>query len=104
MMQLLKEALSEDNMVLNSYYQTKKLVRSLGLPVENIDCCELECMLYWGDDEHLTFCTFYGHKRYKRCVGSRKRKLVPYKKIHYFYLIPRLQRLYASPATAADMR
>ncbi|KAH0781765.1 hypothetical protein KY290_001363 [Solanum tuberosum] len=32
MTQLLKEALPEDNMVLDSYYQTKKLVRKLGLP------------------------------------------------------------------------
>ncbi|XP_060181861.1 uncharacterized protein LOC132611443 [Lycium barbarum] len=50
MMQLLKEALPEDNKVLDSYYQTKKLVRSLGLPVEKIDCCDSGCMLYWGDD------------------------------------------------------
>ncbi|KAL3379999.1 hypothetical protein AABB24_000568 [Solanum stoloniferum] len=104
MMQLLKEDLPEDNMVLDSYYQTKKLVRSLGLPVEKIDCCESGCMFYWGDDEHLTYCTFCGHERYKRRVSSRKRKLVPYKKMYYFPLIPRLQRLYASPATAADMR
>ncbi|XP_049405023.1 uncharacterized protein LOC125868409 [Solanum stenotomum] len=104
MMQLLIEALPEDNIVLDSYYQTKKVVRSLGLPVEKIDCCELGCMLYWGDDEHLTSCTFCGHDRYKRRIGSHKRKLIPYKKMYYFPLIPRLQRLYASHATAADMR
>ncbi|KAF3640222.1 putative L-gulonolactone oxidase-like [Capsicum annuum] len=40
MTQLLKEALPEDNIVLDNYYQSKKLVRSLGLPVEKIDCCE----------------------------------------------------------------
>ncbi|PHT83863.1 hypothetical protein T459_12306 [Capsicum annuum] len=32
-MQFLKEALPEDNIVLDSYYQMKKLVRSLDLPV-----------------------------------------------------------------------
>ncbi|KAL3373510.1 hypothetical protein AABB24_005474 [Solanum stoloniferum] len=104
MMQLLKEDLPEDNIVLDSYYQTKKLVRNLGLPVEKVDCYELGCMLYWGDDEHLTSCTFCGHERYKRCVGSRMRKLVPYKKMYYFPLIPRLQKLYASHATTVDMR
>ncbi|XP_059290605.1 uncharacterized protein LOC132044132 [Lycium ferocissimum] len=67
MIQLLKEALPEDNKVLDSYYQTKKL-------------------------------------RYKRRVGSRKRKLVPYKKMYYFPLIPRLQRLYASHATVPPTR
>jgi len=104
MMQLLKDSLPEDNIVLDNYYQTKKLVRSLGLPVEKIDCCESGCMLYWGDDENLTSCKFCGNQRYKRRVGSRKRKLVPYKKMYYFPLIPRLKRLYASHATAADMR
>ncbi|XP_059295324.1 uncharacterized protein LOC132048635 [Lycium ferocissimum] len=93
MMQLLKES-----------SLSKKLVRSLGLPVEKIDCCDSGCMLYWADDEHLTSCKFCGYQRYKRRVGSRKRKLVPYKKMYYFPLIPRLQRLYASHATAADMR
>ncbi|XP_060197804.1 uncharacterized protein LOC132626819 [Lycium barbarum] len=91
-MQLLKEALPEDSIVLDSYYQTKKLVRSLGLPVEKIDCCNSGCMLYWGDDEDLTSCKFCGYERYKCRVGSRKRKLVPYKKIYYFPLIPRLRR------------
>nr|XP_033517183.1 uncharacterized protein LOC117281448 [Nicotiana tomentosiformis]XP_033517185.1 uncharacterized protein LOC117281448 [Nicotiana tomentosiformis]XP_033517187.1 uncharacterized protein LOC117281448 [Nicotiana tomentosiformis]XP_033517188.1 uncharacterized protein LOC117281448 [Nicotiana tomentosiformis]XP_033517192.1 uncharacterized protein LOC117281448 [Nicotiana tomentosiformis]XP_033517202.1 uncharacterized protein LOC117281448 [Nicotiana tomentosiformis]XP_033517203.1 uncharacterized prot len=61
-------------------------------------------MLYWGEDEDLTSCKFCGYQRYKSRVGSRKRKLVPYKKIYYFPLIPRLRRLYASHATAADMR
>ncbi|PHT79977.1 hypothetical protein T459_18029 [Capsicum annuum] len=105
MMQFLKESLPEDNIVLDNYYQTKKLVRSLGLLVEKIDCCESGYMLYWGDDdENLTSCKFYSKPRYKCCVGSRKRKLVPYKRMYYFSLIPRLQRLYASHATAANMR
>lgn len=45
-MQLLKEALPKDNILLDSYYEMKMLVRSLGLPVEKIDCCESGCMLY----------------------------------------------------------
>nr|XP_009803558.1 PREDICTED: uncharacterized protein LOC104248905 [Nicotiana sylvestris] len=104
MMQLLKEALPEDNIMLESYYQTKKLVHSLGLPVEKIDCCNSGCMLHWGDDEGLTFCKFCGYERFKRRVGSRKRKLVPYKRMYYFPLIPRLRRLYASYATVGDIR
>lgn len=104
MTQLLKEALPEDNKVLNSYYQTKKLLHSLGLPVEKIYCCESGYILYWGDDEYLTYCKFCCDQRYKHCGGSRKRKLVPYKKMYYFSLIPRLQRLYSSHATATNMR
>ncbi|KAM3265643.1 hypothetical protein P3L10_002637 [Capsicum annuum] len=102
-MQLFKESLPEDNLLVDSYYQTKKLVCSLDLSVEKIDCCESGCMLYWEDHKHLTFCKFYGEERYKHRVGSRKRKLVPYKRMYYFPLIPRLKRLYASHTTAADM-
>ena len=37
--------------------------------------------------------------------GSHKQKTnVPYKKMYYFPLAPRLQRLFASNATAKDMR
>lgn len=104
MTQLFKESLPRDNIMLDNYCQTKKLVRSFDLPVEEIDCCESGCILYWGDDEHLTSCKFCGHQRYKRRVGSHKRKLKPYKKMYYFPLILRLQRLYASYATTADMR
>nr|XP_009763780.1 PREDICTED: uncharacterized protein LOC104215634 [Nicotiana sylvestris]XP_009763781.1 PREDICTED: uncharacterized protein LOC104215634 [Nicotiana sylvestris] len=63
MMQLLKEALTEDNTMLDNYYETKKLVRSLGLLVKKIDCCNYGCMLYWGEDEDLTSCKFCGHQR-----------------------------------------
>nr|XP_016467687.1 PREDICTED: uncharacterized protein LOC107790290 isoform X2 [Nicotiana tabacum]XP_016467688.1 PREDICTED: uncharacterized protein LOC107790290 isoform X2 [Nicotiana tabacum]XP_016467689.1 PREDICTED: uncharacterized protein LOC107790290 isoform X2 [Nicotiana tabacum]XP_016467690.1 PREDICTED: uncharacterized protein LOC107790290 isoform X2 [Nicotiana tabacum]XP_016467691.1 PREDICTED: uncharacterized protein LOC107790290 isoform X2 [Nicotiana tabacum] len=105
MMQLFKEVLPKDNIVLDNCYQIKKLVRSLGLPIEKIDCCNSGCcMLYWGEDENLTSYKFCGYERYKRRVGSRKRKLVPYKKMYYFPLIPRLRRLYASHATITDMR
>ncbi|KAM3374328.1 hypothetical protein P3S68_013042 [Capsicum galapagoense] len=79
---MLNIKIENNNMVLDNYYQTKKLVRSLGLLVEKIDCCESGCMLYWGDDdENLISCKFYSKPRYKCCVGSRKRKLIPYKRI-----------------------
>ena len=67
-------------------------------------------MIYWGDDSDLNSCKKCGHARYKQKVrGSRNRlyirKLkVPYKKMHYFPITPRLQRLYASTATANEMR
>lgn len=53
MIQLMQDTLPKDNILLDSYYQTKKLVHSLGLLVEKIDCCESGCLLYWGNDEHL---------------------------------------------------
>ncbi|KAM3325611.1 hypothetical protein P3S67_000736 [Capsicum chacoense] len=66
---LLKESLPEDNIMHDSYYQMKKLVRSLGLPVEKINYCESGCILYWGDDDELlASCKFCSKPRYKRCI------------------------------------
>ncbi|KAL0307919.1 UNVERIFIED_CONTAM: hypothetical protein Scaly_2966500 [Sesamum calycinum] len=44
------------------YYNTKKLIRDLSLPVEKIDACKNGCMLYWNDDIDLD-CKFCGEVR-----------------------------------------
>jgi len=35
----------KDNCIPKNYYEEKKIVSSLGLKVEKIDCCEGGCML-----------------------------------------------------------
>ncbi|KAL0291085.1 UNVERIFIED_CONTAM: hypothetical protein Scaly_2649600 [Sesamum calycinum] len=52
--------LSSDHTLPRDYYNTKKLVKDLGLPVEKIDACKNSCMLYWKDDVDLENCKFYG--------------------------------------------
>ena len=104
--QLIRELLPVDNMMTDSFYNTKKLVRGLGLPVEKIHCCLNNCMIYWGIDSNLTSCKFCYYPRYKsrrEGVGNQE-KLVPHKQMYYFPLASRLQRLYASEATAKYMR
>nr|GMC66417.1 uncharacterized protein LOC109166774 [Ipomoea batatas] len=64
--QLFKDGLPEDNNMVDSFYQTKKLIQGLGLPVEKIDCCRLGCMLYWGDDKELNQCKFCQQPSMKR--------------------------------------
>ena len=55
-------------------------------------------MIYWGEDSELSSCKFCQHPRFKTSRrGSHKQKTnVPFKKMYYFPLTPRLQRLYAS--------
>ncbi|KAJ8770996.1 hypothetical protein K2173_023321 [Erythroxylum novogranatense] len=81
------ESLLVDHTMVDSFYNMKKLIRGLGLPVKKIDCCRIGCMLYWGDDINLDQCKFF-----------------PWKRMYYFPLTPRLQRLYASEVTASHMR
>ena len=65
-------------------------------------------MLFWGEDNDLTICKICGLQRYKRPTraetNTRRKTNVPYKKMYYFPLSPRLLRLYASKPTANDMR
>ncbi|XP_057774691.1 uncharacterized protein LOC130993686 [Salvia miltiorrhiza] len=107
MSSMMKAALPEGNNCPEDFYSTKRNLRGLGLPVEKIDCCVNNCMLYWGETSELHSCMFCDQSRYKdslRASGSRRKKQVPAKQMHYFPLTPRLQRLFASPATAEHMR
>ena len=102
---LIEACLPDDNNMVSDFYETKRLIASLGLPVETIDCCWNNCMIYWGEDSELENCKFCAHRRFKPPRrGSRARVNVPLKKMFYFPLTPRLQRLYASNATATHMR
>ncbi|XP_057770644.1 uncharacterized protein LOC130990427 [Salvia miltiorrhiza] len=107
MIELIQEILPEDNLAPDNFYETKKLLRGMGLPVEKIDCCPNNCMIYWRDDAELVCCKFCNTSRFKENneeSESGKQKQVPAMKMYYFPLTPRLQRLYASKATANDMR
>ncbi|XP_043817332.1 uncharacterized protein LOC122725001 [Manihot esculenta] len=75
--QFIKEILPIDNLFTDNFYSTKKLLEGLGLPIQKIHSCLNDCMIYWGEDNELLRCKVCDH--------------------------PRLQRLYASNATAKDM-
>ena len=51
--EFVKEVLPEDNVLPDNFYKTKKLIEGLGLPVEKIDCCRNNCMIYWSSDAEL---------------------------------------------------
>jgi hypothetical protein len=60
------------------------------------------CMLYYLENVELTECMTCGHYRYTSRT-SRGKTLVAYKKLKYFPITPRLQRLFMSPRTAEHM-
>ncbi|XP_043807342.1 uncharacterized protein LOC122721981 [Manihot esculenta] len=98
--QLIKKILPTDN-----FYSTKKLLEGLGLPIQKIHSCLNGCMIYWGEDNELLRCKVCDHPRYKRLQDgqSSSKTQVAYSKMYYMPITPRLQRLYASNATAKDM-
>ncbi|KAL0401503.1 UNVERIFIED_CONTAM: hypothetical protein Slati_4180200 [Sesamum latifolium] len=68
----------------DGYYNTKKLIKDLGLPMEKIDAYKNGCMLYWKDDIDLDYCKFCGEARYKPTVERNlNRKKTPYAMLRY---------------------
>ncbi|XP_024023057.1 uncharacterized protein LOC112092090 [Morus notabilis] len=102
LLKLLREAFPEGSRIPKSYYEAKRMMRKLGLGYKTIHVCPKECVLYYKEYKDLKDCPVCGHKRYKNC--NAKEKKVPHRKMHYFPLIPRLQRLFMSRHTAEYMR
>jgi len=77
-------------------------MKPLGLGYQKIDICPNFCMLYYLENAEMTECMTCGHSRYKPRTG-RGKTLVAYKKLKYFPITPRLQRLFMSLRTAEHM-
>ena len=53
LLEFMKDALPQENTLSENFYDMKKMVDGLGLPMEKIDCCERGCMIYWGVNSTL---------------------------------------------------
>jgi len=89
-MEWARSILPEGNRLKENFYAAKSMMKPLSLRYQNIDNAE------------MTECMTCGHSRYKPRTGKGK-TLVAYKKIRYFPITPRLQRLFMSPRTAEHM-
>jgi len=97
-----RSILLEGNRLKENFYATKFRMKPLGLGYEKIDMCPNFCMLYYLENAEMTECMTYGHSRYKPRTGKGK-TLVAYKKLRYFPITSRLQRLFMSPRTVKHM-
>jgi hypothetical protein len=85
-----------------NFYAAKSMMKPFGLGYQKIDMCHNFYMLYYLENAEMTKCMTYGHSRYKPRT-SRGKTLIAYKKLRYFPIISRLQRLFMSPRTAEHM-
>jgi len=97
-----RSILPERNRLKENFYAAKSMMKPLGLGYQKIDMCPNFCMLYHLENVKLAECMTCGHSRYKPRIG-RGKTLVAYKKLRYFIITPRLQRLFMSPRTAEHM-
>jgi len=89
-----RSILPEGNRLKENFYAAKSMMK--------IDMCLNFCMLYYLENAELTECMTCGHSRYKPRTG-REKTLVAYKKLRYFPITLRLQRLFMSPRIAEHM-
>jgi hypothetical protein len=97
-----RSILLEGNRLKENYYGAKSMMKPVGLGYQKIDMCPNFCMLYYLENAEITECMTCGHSRYKPRTGKGK-TLVAYKKLRYFPITSRLQRLFMSLRTAEHM-
>ncbi|XP_004488370.1 uncharacterized protein [Cicer arietinum] len=113
LLDLLRYALPEENVLPKSYYETKKIVSGLCFGYEKIHACPNDCILYWDKYAKYEGCPKCSTSRWKitnedvqgnGMETSERRKKIPAKILRWFPLKPRLQRLYMSSKVAESRR
>jgi len=89
-------------MLKENFYAAKSMMKPFSLGYQKIDICPNFCMLYYLKNVELTECMTCGHSRYKPRT-DRGKTPVAYKKLKYFPITPRLQRLFMSSRTVEHM-
>jgi hypothetical protein len=88
-----------ENRLPKNYHAAKSLIRRLGLNYNTIHACVGGCVLFRGPLENAVRCPKCSAPRYKD-EGQHKR---PWKVLRHFPLIPRLKRMFRTPAISELM-
>ncbi|XP_077249195.1 uncharacterized protein LOC143888642 [Tasmannia lanceolata] len=105
LLDLSKRAFPEGVLLPKNMYETKKIIRELGLHYDMIDACPNDCMLYWRETANLTSCYKCGMSRWKTVENNsdndgidscKKGKKIPAKVLRHFPLKQRLQMIFMS--------
>jgi len=76
------------------------MMKPLGLEYQKINIYSNFCMLYYLENVKLIECRTYWHTRSTlKPKTDREKTLVTHKKLRYFSITLRLQRLFMSPKT-----
>ncbi|XP_042948658.1 uncharacterized protein LOC122281329 [Carya illinoinensis] len=85
-----------------SYQEARNLERGLGFSYTKIHACPNDCILYWRENANKQECPKCKSSRW--IFSNNKQRQIPQKVLRHFPLKPRLQRLFMSRKTAANMR
>ena len=98
LLSVLKDILPSNNTIPSSIYESKKLLKGVGLQYEKIHACENDCVLFWKEHKDASHCPTCGTSRWKK-----NSKNVPSKVLWYFPIIPRFRRMFSIPQIAHDL-
>ena len=91
--------LPSENLLPKNYHAAKTLIQKLGLNYHTIHACQAGCVLFRGQFKDATHCPRCNKPRYKD--ESKRRR--PWKVLRHFPLIPRLRRMFRTPAISELM-
>ena len=98
LLSVLKDILPSNNTIPSSIYESKKLLKGVGLQYEKIHACENDCVLFWKEHKDASQCPTCGTSRWKK-----NSKNIPSKVLWYFPIIPRFRRMFSIPQIAHDL-
>ncbi|XP_074322874.1 uncharacterized protein LOC141659847 [Apium graveolens] len=96
-LKLLREILPDGNHCPENYQQTRKLICEVGLEYEQIDVCQYDCVIFYGENANFLACPVCKSSRYVR-------NKIPHKRLRWFPIKDRLKRLFSSKHSSKDMR
>ena len=94
-----KHLLPNENELAKNYHAAKASIQKLGLNYNTIHACQAGCVLFRGQYEDATCCPKCKKPRYK----DKGKKQRPWKVLRHFPLIPRLKRMFRTPAISKLM-
>ena len=73
LLKLLVDAFPERSNIPKTYYDAKKMLRTLGLGYDSIHACKYDCSLFWKENETLDKCIVCNEPRYKFNNGKENK-------------------------------
>ena len=98
--------LPEGHILPKSMYESRKLLRALKMPYEQIHACPKGCILFRKEHAEEKYCAKCGSSRFLEVDsgdGHKRQLSIPVKILRYLPFIPRIQRLYMTEESAKQM-
>ena len=95
MLEMIKNMLPEDNLLITSMYAVKKFLKIFNLNYKHIHACVKDCCLFTKENEDAQVCPKCDSPRWKQ--NEHTKEILPgqpVKLLRYFPIIPRLQRMF----------